>query len=201
MKRRMKYLLLLSLSAMLVACMDADGYMDKSYANEGDNASSVMDGSFDGEWTVNRQVVDTARLEVKNGVLRVRLPEQYLAQLCWPETNSTPACLGRPVNISLVQQGYSESSQYMSFASPAMNAKQGQALYHSCSFYVANGSEWRIDLLSANCGTAIFRYDTQLWTIGLSVDRVLLTNTVTGQQQERQLYTTIPLYYNAQKRR
>ena len=87
MKRRGNTIWLMAILAagmlMLSACKDADsGVYDDVRSPVSAAEPYSKRESFTGEWTVGKQVVDTARLEVSE-VLRVRLPEAYLVSLCF----------------------------------------------------------------------------------------------------------------------
>jgi hypothetical protein len=67
--RKIHLLLVVTMTLLTVSCSQEEDQIRVLQAQ----AKSVK--IYDGEWTINKQVVDTARLEVINGqVLRVRLP-------------------------------------------------------------------------------------------------------------------------------
>ena len=104
----------LGLTALL-----AWGFLTACSDFENDETAEVMYAAspqyavYDGEWTINKQVVDTARLEVTN-VLKVRLPEKYLGTFCFGDeysggdnTLSIGEYKGLPISIPYRYEGYS----------------------------------------------------------------------------------------------
>ena len=80
---------------MMVACSTDFG--DSMLPQDDDKAVPKAQSeqvTYEGEWTCDKQVIDTARLEVTN-VLRLRLPEEYLRNLCFP-TQSSYTLMGQP---------------------------------------------------------------------------------------------------------
>ena len=71
-------------------------------------------------WVADKQEVDTARLEVQ-GVLTVRLPEAYLAGICF-EGESGIQYTGQPAVISIDRQGYTENAEFSSNLQVSNNA-------------------------------------------------------------------------------
>ena len=161
---------------------------------------------YDGEWTMNKHVVDTARLEVTN-VLKVRLPEKYLCISCFDnsyapsaDSNWSVEYKGQPTVIPFVNQGYTDIATFSSLSSTE-KSYNGTVLFNSVSFTVAvNGVDHRVDLLSNELGNAVYRNDNGLWTIGLTVSSFLVTNLETQEEQIRTPSTPIALYYNARTR-
>ena len=197
--------LLFSLLALLTACSveDADSNAENMYSND----SVVPQALYDGEWTVNKQVVDTARLEV-NGVLKVRLPEDYLTRLCFAELSSVTSgkaeqmamLKGQPAVIHFTDQGYTTTTSFANIG-VAESSLNGVVMFSHASFTVAlNGVDYRMELLSKEPGTAVYRNDTGLWTIAIPVSAFLVTNLNTQEESEHQLPSAVTIYYNAKKR-
>lgn len=184
---------------LLAACSVEDA---ESYAGED---KFFYDGDqhavYDGEWTVNRQVVDTARLEVTK-VLKVRLPEEYLGASCFEndEALSAGKYKGQPVVIPFRYEGYTDYATFNSISSTEKNYN-GTVLFNSVSFTVAvDGVDYRVDLLSDEPGNAVYRNDNGQWTIGFTVKSFLVTNQETHEEQMRTPHTPIALYYNTKNR-
>lgn len=197
--------LLFSLLALLTACSveDDDSNAEYMYGND----SVVPQALYDGEWTVNKQVVDTARLEV-NGVLKVRLPEDYLTRLCFAELSSVTSgkaetmtvLKGQPAVIHFTDQGYTTTTSFANIG-VAESSLNGVVMFSHASFTVAlNGVDYRMELLSKEPGTAVYRNDTGLWTIAIPVSAFLVTNLNTQEESEHQLPSAVTIYYNAKKR-
>ena len=198
--------LMVGMMVMMVGCSvnDDDVYVDlRNRLDDSMNSVAV----YDGEWTVNRQVVDTALLRVSEGgnlEIRVRLPEHYLLGLCFPDggwdadaEEVEPA--GVPSQITAYVQGYSEQTQYLSFAST--NQKSGSLLlFSTCSMEaVINGSRCLVYLISRENAGAILQ-GTGLWTLAIPVDYIVVVDETTGQNTTHELPATVTLYYNAKRR-
>ena len=188
----------LTLICLLTACSvedaDSGAYLDDASIG---NQYAV----YDGEWTVNKQVVDTARLEVTS-VLKVRLPEEYLATLCFPDKSgaSVPKPKGQPTVIQYRNQGYSTTYTFSDIVTTEKNFG-GWVNFSQASFTVAvDGVDYRVDLLCDVTGSAIYRHDTELWTIAIPVGTFLVTNLKTKEESECRLPSTITIYYNAKQR-
>ena len=132
-------LLTAAIMSLAAACStdDSDAYGDKA----GSIAGAMEEGGvaiYEGEWTVNHQVVDTARLVVKGSVLQLRLPEEYLLSTyilpCLTDKNGVYELDNIPVEIQVVPQGFSEMSQYMSLASGTVQSNDALRWYAPCSF-------------------------------------------------------------------
>ena len=108
---------------------------------------TIVKTVYDGVWTVDQAVVDTARLEVW-GDMKIRLPEDYLTDLylsspkeeglasaiagkddkpkdsSGSSTNTVSTDIkpkGVPVTMRNLEQGYSDNGQYYSNYSPSSN--------------------------------------------------------------------------------
>ncbi len=159
---------------------------------------------YEGEWTVNRQVVDTARLVV-GPTLHVRLPESYLLSLCQSADKSNLVAKAEPLNvpaeIQLVAQGYSEQSQYMAFASPTLLDANAELRFNTSSFSVLiDGRLHRVSLLCPDNANAVMQTDMGQWTLGIPVSALLVTDMTTGQSVEHRLPGTVTIYYNTKRR-
>ena len=195
------YLLMLWAAGLLLtaACTnDSDMLgMEISLPNDYSRTRCV----YDGEWTVNKQVVDTARLEVFYE-LKLRLPEDYLTRLCFPDKSGAekPQPKGTPMVVELLTSGYTQQMELYTFLT-MMKGSGGKALYGSGYYYVTiDGTDYRIDLLCSESSSSIFRQDTQLWTIAIPVRSFLIANTVTGEEREQPLASPVTIYYNAKQR-
>ncbi len=178
----------------LAACSvdDADSYNDAQADIGLQQAKAYL-----GVWVADKQEVDTARLEVQ-GVLTVRLPEAYLAGICF-EGKSGIRYTGQPAVISIDRQGYTENAEFSSI-DKAASSYSGTVMYNPASFTViVGGVAHRVDLLSTERSNAIYYSSTGLWAIGISVSRLLVTNLDTREQYERPLPAPVTLYYYATK--
>ena len=198
MKRINRIIQLMALWAMaalaLTACSvdDADSYNDLEA-----NIGPMQPTAYLGVWVADKQEVDTARLEVQ-GVLTVRLPEAYLADICF-EGKGGIQYTGQPAVISIDRQGYTENAEFSSI-DKAASSYSGTVMYNPASFTViVGGVTHRVDLLSTERSNAIYYSATGLWAIGISVSRLLVTNLDTREQYERPLPAPVTLYYYATK--
>jgi hypothetical protein len=195
------YLFILWATALLLtaACANDSDMMYADVKNLEHRSDAT--GIYDGEWTVNKQVVDTARLEITE-ILKLRLPEDYLTRLCFPDKSGadSPQTKGTPMVVELLTQGYSKQMELYSFLT-MMKDSGGKALYGSGYFYVTIGdTDYRIDLLCSESSSSIFRLDTGLWTIAIPIRGFLIVNTMTNEEREQSLSQPVTIYYNAKQR-
>lgn len=202
----MKYtstILALTLTAagcLLAGCKDMDDY-DYSPGMGQNDVAILPPGVFDGEWTVNRQVVDTARLTVDSR-LRVRLPEAYLTELCFPGEAPEAIVGNEPQSYTVHQQGYSEQSQFMTLEAPTMTQADGQKVFYlPCHFRTfVGGQGYSVSILSRENGLAVYSNETQLWTIGIPVNGFQVKSDEATEPDIVWLPQTVSLYYNAKAR-
>lgn len=190
-------LMAIAMVAMLTGCKSEDeAYNDKAYYMDND---VTYNGIYDGEWKVNRQVVDTARL-VMNGPLRIRLPERYLLGLCFDDPSIAQPS-NTPIVIQMQAQGYGKLSDFNSFFSDAKNNEQGEMRFSNCSFGTIVGTDsCVVTLVSAENATAVWQKDTDQWTLVIPINALMVSNLTTGQQTEKALSGTQTLYYHTKKR-
>lgn len=191
------------MAAMLTICMltacsadDNEAYMSFAETN-----NAMPTAIYEGEWTVNKQVVDTARMEVSN-VLTLRLPEAYLATLCFPDTATGVKLKGVPVELQIPQSpiGYTEKAEFVYLLSD-MNSYGNERLYRHASFYATVGdADYRIDLLSTEIGNAVISKDTRLWTLCIPIGSFLITDMATREERICQLPATVTIYHHSTKR-
>ena len=195
-KRWMPLLMGIVLVATLTCCSVEDeglAFNDKSVSD------SMTESAYDGEWTVDRQVVDTARLVVGTA-MRIRLPEHYLIGLCFDNpAEAMPA--GTATIIQTLEQGYSELSSYNSFASETMNDTNDRMYFRTCSFGATiKGESLLVSLVSTENATAVWQKDTDQWTLAIPINAFIVKNLTTGQQTEKTLSAAFILYYHTKKR-
>ena len=190
---------------MLSACSEGSEGLSAAesgnYAQSDSRAGSV----FTGEWTVDKQVVDTARLEVAEA-LRVRLPEAYLVSLCFGSVtdNASEAAaiepLGIAATIEIRDQGYTNGAVFSGFV-PSAEKSGGVTLYRTACFAVSvNGDRYLVELLSTENGTAVYRADTMGWTIAYRVTGFRITDTKTMAWSVKHQEHPFTLYYNTKER-
>ena len=227
MKRSIKNLwlptLLTAILLLPTACSTEDSYMEDKNQDFFYNTSAEGSVTYEGEWTVDKQVVDTALLAVVNNDIVLRLPEQYLLStyiipLFYADksVNGIPLLdpnsaegvsyepLGIPSEIRFTALGYSESSQYNMGSSSTLKDLGVQVLNVTCSFRaVIDSTIYLISLLSEEEAMAILQKASGQWTLGIPIDGFLLENISTGQstvKHQQLLSSTVTLYYNTKRR-
>ena len=195
---------------MLSACTVEDE--EKSDVRSNIQATEAIGVSYNGEWTVDKQVVDTARLKMTD-VLTVRLPEAYLVSLCFSglteeygtdkatlSTGTAIEPMGLPTMITVKDQGYTNDAVFSDFTNTA-EKHDSTTLYRSAYFVVnVNGDKYLVELLSTENGNAVYRVDTMGWTIAIPIDRFRITNVKTLEERVKRLDNPITLYYNTKER-
>ena len=192
-------------AGLLTACSAGD---DDSYDAQDQYAeyNDINAGIYDGEWTVNKQVVDTARLVVTD-VLTVRLPEQYLGISCFEKEYASSAWPivsieynGQPSVIRFKDQGYTDKATFNSLLTTGSNYDGAMLLTHASFVIAVDGVDHRVDVLSDEPGNAVYRNDNGQWTIGFTVTAFHVTNMETLEEQMRTPHKPIALYYSTKKR-
>ena len=208
MKRAVKYGMAALLAAVLMTTAGcSNGGEDNAYA---DLRPRISDGNvygiYEGEWSVNKQVVDTARMELNaNGEIQLRLPESYLLGLCFPEaTNEVVKPSNVPSLVKVYQQGFSDTSQYMSLDYEMTQNDNAERIFVNCSFLASVGrTPYSIRLLSKELATAIIQNATGQWTLSIPIDGFVLTNlylSSTDKSETVELPHTVTIYYNTKRR-
>lgn len=189
--------------SLLAACSAGDADSDIYQFDASEKSQYAV---YDGEWTVNKQVVDTARLEVTS-VLKLRLPELYLGISCFEKEYASSIMPivsfeynGQPSVIRFKDQGYTDYASFNSLSSME-KSYGGTLLFTQASFVVAvDGVDHRVDVLSNEPGNAVYRNDNGQWTIGFTVTAFNVTNLETNEEQMRTPHAPIPLYYSTKER-
>lgn len=212
--------LLAAIIPLTVACgMDYDD--DISYLDGQVSDVVTPNGTYDGEWTLNKEVLDTAMLVVDDDYMLVRLPDLHLAieyflplfkdiSLEGLVTSLPMQCYPKTVKIRILPQGYSETSQYMSFLSTTVQGSNSQIYFNTYPFELIytgtreKGYEetpYTISLLSKENAMAVFQKSTRQWTLCIPIDALLAINQVTGESTMKVLDTGVNLYYNTKRKR
>jgi hypothetical protein len=191
------------MAAMLTICMltACSGDDNEAYMSFADTNNAMPTAIYEGEWTVNKQVVDTARMKVSN-VLTLRLPEAYLATLCFPNTATGVKPKGIPVELQIPQSpiGYTEKAEFVYLLSD-MNSYGDERLYCHASFFATVGdADYRIDLVSSEICNAVISKDTGLWTLCIPINGFLITDMATREERICQLPATVTIYHHSTKR-
>ena len=220
MKNRCKLLGVLLMGVCLLAACDDGEHMDSQSVyqmmDEYNRYLSESSNVYTGEWVVDKQVVDTARLRKEKDQFMFVYPEKFLAQRAFQDNAANLVC--RPVQqvLYFVLAGNSEHSTYANIEGhyngfynievsgpggfpvapkPWMLPESG-----SYSFLVAqDGLQYRIDILGKENGTAIFDMNTMFWSLAIPIDKIVLTNMQTGEQKTEELTSTMMLVFNPKK--
>jgi hypothetical protein len=150
---------------------------------------------YEGAWTVNQQVVDTARMETNGETLIVRLPEEFLLAAI----NSFMKPQGMPTTYTLEYQGYSSEALFMDFTQTRSNAPSSTPFHNGSFNAYMDGQQYVVGLRSNMNGTLVYRISNGQFTIGVPVNHVIIKNLETGEQTEQDI-PAITLYYNTTKR-
>ena len=202
----------LALMATLTACSEEAGDMMDF---ESANAVAIESAVYDGEWSVNKQVVDTARLVVADK-LTLRLPEAYLIELCfksnldidgefvkWGDAEDVAENVvnaAQPTVLGYSPQGYTTNIAFYSTALNAVTVEGETYLVQGSFFCRYSDVYFRIDLLSHESGNSVHNVDTDLWTIALPVDGFLRVNLTHESKKIKRVDEPFTLYYNAKRR-
>lgn len=207
MNKKIMKMLLPSLLVCVISMMAGCSVNDEEYVDLRPRISDdiVYNSIYEGEWSVNRQVVDTARMVVKeSGEIQVRLPERYLLSLCF--TDNTDMAIETSNLASLIEvheQGYSETSQYMSVGSQTTQTNEAETFFVNCTFMATiDRKPFYISLLSKENATAVIQNTTGQWTLGIPIDCFFITNLVLSTHESKfvELPHTITIYYNTKRR-
>ncbi|MBO7140411.1 MAG: hypothetical protein J6W19_07585 [Prevotella sp.] len=206
MNKKIMKMLLPSLLVCMISMMAGCSVNDEEYVDLRPRiADSEVFYIYEGEWSVNKQVVDTARMEVRaNGKIEVRLPEHYLLSLCFPdETDMAIETSNSASLIEVHEQGYSETSQYMSIGSDMTQTNEAETFFINSSFMAAiDRTPYSIQLLSREYATAVIQNTTGQWTLSIPIDGFALTNLYlsTDESETVELPQTVTIYYNTKRR-
>lgn len=172
------------------------------YLNSGQkpsNNQTVSQGVFDGEWVIDGMVVATARLEVTNDSMKIILPEQAILQSSGVEALFP---FGESDTTTTPVFNFPETTQIIKYKVVGLSREAGYAtLYNGGSFCVTiDDVSYRVDLISEENGTAMYSITTHLWSLGIPVDKIAVTNLQTREQQTKVLSSPMMLIYNTKKK-
>ena len=199
---------------IMAACSDG-GEHDASDVRsnlQATDATHLFDGVYSGEWSIDQLVVDTAQLVVVGNVLKVRLPESVLTELCFgpigngevPSINSEvhhkAEFLGLPAEIQIYSKGYTNEAVYADANSD--KAEVDEAMYYAGASYVTivDGVTYYVELLSDEAGRTVYKMDTMGWTIAYRVTGFRITDTKTMAWSVKHREHPFTLYYNTKER-
>ena len=185
-----------------VGCSEYDDDIASNYPHDS-GYYKLNTQYYEGEWSVDQQVIDTARLEIKNvesqAILSVRLPEDYLIMQIGVNYIVNPG--GAPTAYYFVEEGRSKDTWYFGFRPTGILESNNSVFYNNGTFYVTiDDALHEITLASSINGNIIFREKDNQWTIGVPVERIIFTIAKTGEQIERVFDSPLLLYYNTTKR-
>lgn len=194
---KLKLCLLMMLVAGLVACSGGDDGLE-AYDPQLNVPVNEGIGEFDGEWIIDQQVVDTARLVMTNEHFQLRLPEEQLLRyalglLSSSGDVSTPGSVSPSFDDtpdyqkayetsdnsqwSFQLQGFSENKAYYEFYDTLLDSTDQNA-FSVCSgkvLFILDNEEafsWPLAFYSNEPKVAIFDRDTKLWTIKITLNKM-----------------------------
>ena len=195
--RKIHLLLVMAMTLLTVSCSQEEDQI-KDLQAQIDKTKKFM--IYDGEWTVDKQVADTARLSIRNDLAAVMLefPVIYLSNLFFQNEDSLIVTQWYLYPLNLTEQAFSEIGNYHIII-PA--DRFGESEYIIGGFQVTkNRITKEVMLITNEMGNGIYRLDTGLWTISFTISSYYITNGATGESSLHPLPEPITLYYNAKKR-
>ena len=206
----------MALSVLIMgACKDGDSrdIADVRSNLQATDATHLFDGVYSGEWSIDHQVVDTAQLVVVENVLKVRLPESILTELCFgpigngkvtssidSEVHHKAENLGLPAKIQIFSKGYTNEAVYADAYSD--KAAVGEAMYYAGASYVTivDGVTYYVELLSDDPVRTVYKMDTMGWTLAYQVTGFRITDTKTMEWRVQHQEHPVTLYYTTTER-
>lgn len=195
--RKIHLLLVVTMTLLTVSCSQEEDQI-KDLQAQIDGTKKFM--IYDGEWTVDKQVADTARLSIRNDLAAVMLefPVIYLSNLFFQNEDSLIVTQWYLYPLNLTEQAFSEIGNYHIII-PA--DRFGESEYIIGGFQVTkNHITKEVMLITNEMGNGIYRLDTGLWTISFTISSYYISNGATGESSLNPLPEPITLYYNAKKR-
>ena len=195
--RKIHLLLVVTMTLLTVSCSQEEDQIKDLQAQIDKTKKFVI---YDGEWTVDKQVADTARLSIRNDLAAIMLefPVIYLSNLFFQNEDSLIVTQWYLYPLNLTEQAFSEIGNYHIII-PA--DRFGESEYIIGGFQVTkNHITKEVMLITNEMGNGIYRLDTGLWTISFTISSYYITNGATGESSLNPLPEPITLYYNAKKR-
>lgn len=195
--RKIHLLLVVTMTLLTVSCSQEEDQIRDLQAQI-DKTKKFM--IYDGEWTVDKQVADTARLSIRNDLAAIMLefPVIYLSNLFFQNEDSLIVTQWYLYPLNLTEQAFSEIGNYHIII-PA--DRFGESEYIIGGFQVTkNHITKEVMLITNEMGNGIYRLDTGLWTISFTISSYYISNGATGESSLNPLPEPITLYYNAKKR-
>ncbi|MBR6193902.1 MAG: hypothetical protein IKQ58_00395 [Prevotella sp.] len=201
------FMAVVAVSVLILAACSDGGEHDISDVRsnlQASDATHLFDGIYSGEWSIDHQVVDTAQLVVVGNVLKVRLPESILTELCFGPiydiSQYNAEYLGLPAEIQIFSKGYTNEAVYADANSD--KAAVGEAMYYAGASYVTivDGVTYYVELLSDEAGRTVYKMDTMGWTLAYQVTGFRITDTKTMAWSVKHREHPFTLYYNTKER-
>lgn len=204
---------------LLTACSEKNDDDRKDLQTEIDQSSNGYTEVYEGKWTVDKHVIDTARLEVvtvnKQTLYSLRFPENYLLSLCFPDiyektqleillcNDDEIVPLNHTNQLSALVNGYNDSGTYLNFG---WNTLYRDEIPKEMTFDLGTfdatvyGVHHSIKLLAKESGTIIYRNDTKLYTISIPIECLLDYDYGKNELNCHNLPAPITIYFNTTKR-
>lgn len=170
---RKTVLQLMALALLLSACTLKDlDYPKAPYYSNGMPTNAEWFGTFDIEWTVDRQVVDTATLYADPQFWVSHFPTDYISQVLLDNGLQTVATAAPDYNLGYTCTGYSDNAVYFSVVSDRFSYPAATA-----------GGNCTVRLHFAP-GMAVAMYDrsTDAWAGVFPIDSIAVTDPATARR-------------------
>lgn len=197
---KQKIILLLVLIAGLAACTGSDDDNQLGHNVEMESPGISQYGEFEGDWILNNEKIDTAKLVVTEHSLIVREPSEPLIKYAAKEFTDNPQIdfkklynassfdnNGFDLSDLVVEasndlycwiyepQGYSENKLYNAFSSSPYAGQTDYRIVRGTMYYDLKNEKATFGYLSIMTDkpmVAVFDRNTQLWTIRITLNKL-----------------------------
>lgn len=216
------FLLFLLTSLVPAGCTteEADGdyyreYQETKYANGTDEVRF----EYEGVWTVNKQVVDTACLTMSTYASALPSPEGFLVNVPIKASFLKAMCLegvdfqsenqaDKVLSFGCVMQGYSQNVRYYSFFDIETSTVNDKVMYRNfMTSFIDYNDYYYISLLGNELGSVITQSDFGQVTIAIPLDAYEVnhkdlhtTGQTTWETWQQKLSPAVTLYFTTTKR-
>lgn len=198
--KKIIYLLAL-LALMLTGCSHYhDEIMSLSYEDARYESKIKY---YNGEWSVDQQVIDTTRMEYieyNEKELIIELPEKYLLDLFMQGSDCHVKIHEVQIDYFLKRRGYSEDAVFFDLMMYYGFGDIGEGNYLNGRFYAeVDGKDDIFGIISSTLGNVVYRPKNEQYTIAVPVSSIIRL----GDGYERtevKLPQPITLYYNTTKK-
>ena len=197
--KKIIYLLAL-LALMLTGCSHSHDEINSLCA---ENVQSKIE-YFDGEWSVDQQVIDTTRMEYieyNEKELIIELPEKYLLDLFMQGSDCHVKIHEVQIDYFLKRRGYSEDAVFFDLMMYYGFGDIGEGNYLNGRFYAeVDGKDDIFGIISSTLGNVVYRPKNEQYTIAVPVSSIIRLGDGYYERTEVKLPQPITLYYNTTKK-